>query len=45
VSSLTEFEDAFTRSLTEPGVTIVDVRVDYSRNTELLAELHHGVLE
>jgi acetolactate synthase-1/2/3 large subunit len=45
VSSLTEFEDAFTRSLAEPGVTIIDVSVDYSRNTELFAELHDGVLE
>jgi len=45
VSSLTEFEDAFTRSLAEPGVTIIDVPVDYSRNTELFAELHDGVLE
>jgi acetolactate synthase I/II/III large subunit len=45
VSGMTEFEDAFTRSLTEPGVTIIDVLVDYSRNTELFAELHDGVLE
>src|SRR6202012_5354039 len=45
VNSLAEFEQAFTRSLTEPGVTIIDVRVDYSRNTELFAELHHDVLE
>ena len=45
VSSLTEFEDEFTRSLAEPGVTIIDVLVDYSRNTELFAELHDGVLE
>ena len=45
VSSLTEFEDAFTGSLAEPGVTIIDVLVDYSRNTELFAELHDGVLE
>jgi acetolactate synthase-1/2/3 large subunit len=45
VSSLTEFEDAFTRSLAGSGVTIIDVPVDYSRNTELFAELHHGVLE
>jgi acetolactate synthase I/II/III large subunit len=45
VSSLTEFEDVFTRSLAEPGVTIIDVLVDYSRNTELFAELHDGVLE
>ena len=45
VSSLVEFEQAFTRSLTEPGVTIIDVLVDYSRNTELFAELHDDVLE
>ncbi len=45
VSSLAEFEQAFTRSLTEPGVTIIDVPVDYSRNTDLFAELHDDVLE
>ncbi len=45
VSSLSEFEQAFTRSLTEPGVTIIDVPVDYSRNAELFAELHDDVLE
>ena len=45
VSSLAEFEQAFTRSLTEPGVTIIDVLVDYSRNAELFAELHDDVLE
>jgi len=45
VSGMTEFENAFTRSLTEAGVTIIDVLVDYSRNTELFAELHDGVLE
>jgi acetolactate synthase-1/2/3 large subunit len=28
-----------------PGVTIIDVLVDYSRNTELFAELHDDVLE
>jgi len=45
VNDLAEFEEVFTRSLTEPGVTIIDVLVDYSRNTELFAELHHDVLE
>jgi acetolactate synthase-1/2/3 large subunit len=45
VSSLAEFEQAFAHSLAEPGVTIIDVPVDYSRNTELFAELHHDVLE
>ncbi len=45
VSTLSEFEETFTRSLTEPGVTVIDVLVDYSRNTALFAELHDDVLE
>jgi acetolactate synthase I/II/III large subunit len=45
LSDMTEFENAFKQSLTEPGVTIIDVLVDYSRNTELFAELHDGVFE
>ncbi|MFY9763557.1 MAG: acetolactate synthase AlsS [Mycobacterium sp.] len=45
VSGMTEFENAFKQSLTEPGVTIIDLLVDYSRNTELFAELHEGVFE
>jgi acetolactate synthase-1/2/3 large subunit len=45
VSDMAEFQDAFTRSLGEPGVTIIDVPVDYSRNTELFAELHDDVFE
>jgi acetolactate synthase I/II/III large subunit len=45
VSGITEFEAAFKQSLNEPGVTIIDVRVDYSRNTELFAELHDDVVE
>jgi acetolactate synthase-1/2/3 large subunit len=45
VSGITEFEDAFKQSLTEPGVTIIDVHVDYTRNTELFAELHDDVVE
>ncbi|MDT5045927.1 MAG: acetolactate synthase large subunit [Mycobacterium sp.] len=45
VSGMTEFENAFKQSLTEPGVTIIDVLVDYSRNTELFADLHDGVFE
>jgi acetolactate synthase I/II/III large subunit len=45
VSGMTEFENAFKQSLTEPGVTIIDLLVDYSRNTELFAELHDGVFE
>jgi acetolactate synthase I/II/III large subunit len=45
VSGLTEFEAAFKQSLNEPGVTIIDVHVDYKRNTELFAELHDDVVE
>jgi acetolactate synthase I/II/III large subunit len=45
VNGMAEFEGALKQSLNEPGVTIIDVFVDYSRNTELFAELHEGVVE
>jgi acetolactate synthase-1/2/3 large subunit len=45
VSDITEFEAALKQSLTQPGITIIDVQVDYSRNTELFAELHEDVVE
>ena len=45
VSGIIEFESAFKQSLNEPGVTIIDVHVDYTRNTELFAELHDDVVE
>jgi acetolactate synthase I/II/III large subunit len=45
VSGITEFEAALKQSLNEPGITIIDVLVDYTRNTELFAELHEGVVE
>lgn len=45
VGDLTEFEGALKQSLNESGVTIIDARVDCSRNTELFAELHDGVFE
>jgi acetolactate synthase-1/2/3 large subunit len=45
VSSMDEFHDTLKRSLTEPGVTVIDVPVDYRRNTELFADLHDGVLD
>jgi acetolactate synthase I/II/III large subunit len=45
VSGITEFEAAFKQSLNEPGVTIIDVHVDYTRNTELFAELHDDIVE
>ena len=50
VETMEEFEAAlkhsFAReSLANPGVTIIDVRVDYTHNTDLYAQLHNGVLE
>jgi len=45
VGGMTEFEAAFKQSLNELGITIIDIRVDYSRNTELFAELHEDVVE
>jgi acetolactate synthase I/II/III large subunit len=45
VDSMAEFEAAFTQSLSESGITIIDVFVDYSRNTELFAELHEDAVE
>lgn len=44
VTSMHEFENAFKQSLTEPGITILDVRVDYSHSIDLCAQLHEGVL-
>lgn len=31
-------------SLAKPGVTIIDLRVDYSHSTDLYAQLQNGVL-
>jgi acetolactate synthase I/II/III large subunit len=45
VSGISEFEAALKQSLNEPRITIIDVDVDYSRNTELFAELHDDVVE
>jgi acetolactate synthase I/II/III large subunit len=45
VSGISEFEAAFKQSLNEPGVTIIDVHVDYTRNIELFAELHDDIVE
>jgi acetolactate synthase-1/2/3 large subunit len=45
VGGMTEFEAALKQSLNEPGITIIDVLVDYSRNTELFAELHEDAVE
>lgn len=45
VGSMDEFQDALQRSLTDSGVTLIDVPVDYSRNVELFAYLHEGVVD
>ena len=45
VDGMAEFEAALTQSLNEPGITIIDLLVDYSRNTELFAELHEDAVE
>ena len=45
LTRMADFENALKRSLTEPGITIIDVPVDYSRNTELFAQLHDGVFD
>jgi len=45
IGSMDEFCDALQRSLAQPGVTLIDVPVDYSRNTELFAHLHDGVVD
>jgi acetolactate synthase-1/2/3 large subunit len=45
VGGMGEFERALKQSLDEPGITIIDVLVDYSRNTELFAELHEDAVE
>jgi acetolactate synthase I/II/III large subunit len=50
VTTMDTFESALRASpdretLDEPGITIIDVPVDYTRNTDLFAQLHDGVLE
>jgi acetolactate synthase-1/2/3 large subunit len=45
VAGMTEFEAALKQALNEPGITIIDVHVDYSRNTELFAELHDDAVD
>ncbi len=39
------FTTVFAESLSQPGPTLIDVRVDYSRNTDLAAHLHDDVFE
>jgi acetolactate synthase-1/2/3 large subunit len=45
VTGTDQFEVALKQSLSDDGVTIIDVPVDYSRNTGLFAQLHDGVFE
>lgn len=45
VSTMDEFDRALTQALEADGITIIDVAVDYTRNTELFEHVHEGVLE
>ena len=45
VNSMDEFDHALKQALSDTGITIIDVPVDYSRNSELFAQLHDGVLD
>jgi acetolactate synthase-1/2/3 large subunit len=44
VTSMNEFENVFKQSLADPGITILDVRVDYSHTIDLYAQVHEDVL-
>jgi acetolactate synthase I/II/III large subunit len=44
VTGMHEFENVFKQSLDEPGISIIDVPVDYSHTSDLYAQLHEGVL-
>ncbi|ORW32564.1 acetolactate synthase [Mycobacterium paraense] len=45
VNSLDEFTATLRQALTEPGPSLIDVPVDYSRNTDLAAHLHDDTFE
>jgi acetolactate synthase I/II/III large subunit len=45
VKTLDEFSTTLRQALAEPGVSLIDVPVDYSRNTELAAHLHDDAFE
>lgn len=45
VATLEEFVAVLVDALAQPGPTLIDVPVDYSRNTELAAHLHDDVFE
>jgi acetolactate synthase I/II/III large subunit len=45
VTSLDDFGATFRRALAEQGPSLIDVPVDYSRNTDLAAQLHDDPFE
>jgi acetolactate synthase-1/2/3 large subunit len=45
VNTLDEFTTSLRQALAEDGVSLIDVPVDYSRNTELAAHLHDDAFE
>ena len=45
VNSLDEFASTLAQALGEDGPSVIDVPVDYSRNTDLAAHLHDDVFE
>jgi acetolactate synthase-1/2/3 large subunit len=45
VETLPEFAAVLKHSLSEDGPSLIDVPVDYSRNTDLAAHLHEGAFE
>ncbi|MDF2826077.1 MAG: acetolactate synthase, partial [Mycobacterium sp.] len=45
VNSLAEFGSRLQQSFDQPGPTIIDVAVDYSRNTDLASHLHPDPVE
>ncbi|HEY0226874.1 MAG TPA: acetolactate synthase AlsS [Mycobacterium sp.] len=45
VKTLDEFTTTLRQALAEPGPSLIDVPVDYSRNTELAAHLHDDSFE
>lgn len=45
VETLEEFEAVLKQALSEDGPSLIDVPVDYSRNTDLGAQLHEGAFE
>jgi acetolactate synthase I/II/III large subunit len=45
VETLPEFAAVLKQSLSEDGPSLIDVPVDYSRNTDLAAHLHEGAFE